>query len=180
MARPTELEQNHQGPSLHLDLNQAGQSTNTWSHLIPSGRLPEQIHNGEAAESQTNVRHLLAGDDPSYNTENVNSVLKNLQNPSLIYTQGGNPNVDPKNLRNFFIQSSLTFNGNNLPEEKIGSGLHEQESEGQNGLSPVVEDGHYENDESLALNMLNQHSLNPANNCSMINASNVQQFKTHQ
>ena len=123
--------------------------------MIPSGRLPEQIHNVEAGESQSNVRHLLAGDDPSYNTENVNSVLKNLQNPSLIQTQGGNPNVDPKNLRNFFIQSSLTFNGNNLPDEKIGSGLQEQESDGQNDLSPVVEDGHYENDESLALNMLN-------------------------
>ena len=52
---------NNHGPTLpHLDLNQAaGVSTNTWSQLIPSGRLPEQIHNG--GESQGNVRQLLAG-----------------------------------------------------------------------------------------------------------------------
>jgi hypothetical protein len=54
----------------------------------------------------------------NYNTQNIYNLnlLKSLQN-KLMMTQGGKnvQLVDPnKNLRNFFIQSSLTFNGNNL------------------------------------------------------------------
>jgi hypothetical protein len=43
------------------------------------------------------------------------SVLKQLQQSNLISTQAkASQMMDNKNLRNFFIQSSLTFNGNNV------------------------------------------------------------------
>ena len=40
---------------------------------------------------------------------------------------------DPKNLRNFFIQSSLTFNGNNLNSQGQNSLIHQ----GTYGYKPM-------------------------------------------
>ena len=44
----------------------------------------------------------------SNNQANIQNYLHNLQKLQCIRL------ADPKNLRNFFIQSSLTFNGNNI------------------------------------------------------------------
>ena len=93
------------------------QSTNTWSNINPS--LPDQIHqkaDGFIRLSNDNFNQYINRDDKSINNYNTQNILKTLQS-SLLQTQGANTNSnnDPaKNLRNFFIQSSLTFNGNNL------------------------------------------------------------------
>lgn len=49
----------------------------------------------------------------AHNIQNFQSIL-NQMHSSWVYNQEGQPVADPKNLRNFFIQSSLTFNGNNI------------------------------------------------------------------
>lgn len=52
------------------------------------------------------------------NQANIQNYLQNLQKKQAIRLS------DPKNLRNFFIQSSLTFNGNNLNSQGQNSLIH--------------------------------------------------------
>ena len=129
-----------------------GQSTNNWAHLMPSGGLPDQIHpnnfrlgeggvvtvgpidsitSGQQLCSEGFQHHLLSQEDEKHATSN-SFTTHGMQNQSSLFqhldpSKTGNLAAgDSKNLRNFFIQSSLTFNGNNLGsnQKRRSNGSH--------------------------------------------------------
>ena len=109
-------------------------STNTWSQL-PSN-MPEHIHMEKGTLNELKRAVLMNSNKGKSESQNETlqnlKLLKKIQN-SLIQTQGypehlaqNIDSIDARNLRNFFIQSSLTFNGNNLqsgPTQTFQSGF---------------------------------------------------------
>jgi len=104
--------------------------------MMPTANIPEQIHPynsnlmmGEGGvvtvgpiDSNTTYQHMTyenfkqllqsrEGDNESLNVGEQDTI-KSFQEEPINYHAA--PQHDPKNLRNFFIQSSLTFNGNSL------------------------------------------------------------------
>ena len=128
---------------INFDMNMGKntQNTNTWSQLANPQNLPEQIHHGNLIIgegglvtvgqmdstmhnlTQENLKKLLVQNEEeekatlnsqtAQNIQNFQSILSQMHS-NWAYNQEGQPVADPKNLRNFFIQSSLTFNGNNI------------------------------------------------------------------
>lgn len=93
-----------------------------------------------------------------------------MQAPGLLYAKHGNLVADPKNLRNFFIQSSLTFNGNNLgsntKHDKSAGGSQRANADlklevSQSQMAPeesILEEGVSLSDEYRVAKLLDQSS----------------------
>jgi hypothetical protein len=81
---------------------------------IDSITSKQNLNLNQLLVSHEDERHGTLNSYNTQNIQNLSTIFKHFQNPSLVYAPNGNQVTDPRNLRNFFIQSSLTFNGNNL------------------------------------------------------------------